>query len=696
MMVGASLLLVSTAAAEPDGELDTAFGSGGWASLYDLGSSYIWDMALQPDGKIVVAGDSYDWNGSTAVALDFAIVRLTSSGALDSSFGTDGIVELDLGGDDVAYGVAIQPDGKIVAVGADGSGTWQIVRLTDAGGLDPDFDGDGKVSVDFGTSGAAGSVAVDDDGKLVVGGRIGSGTGADLAVVRLTTTGTLDTSFSGDGKTTIDFGTQEGNGGHVGIQSDGRILVAGRTGVLPGAGDLAIARLTTSGDLDTSFSGDGKQTVDFGGAEQLADMVLQSNDRIVLAGLSGAGDAVLARLTTAGALDASFGTGGKVTTDLGGTDSPGGLAVAGDGRIVVAGDTSVGGEEDAWVARYLSNGSLDPSFSGDGKAVFDEVANGKFITPVVVQPDGRILIAGGLSSDLAGSLPWLGTAARLTGSSSSSSRRPPADFDGDGDTDVSVFHAGSQFGEWNILGQPPFPQLWGAATDIPVPANYDTGPVTRLAVFREGTQSGEWYVPGLPAQQWGAPTDTPVPGDYDGDGDGEPAVFRAGAEFGEWYVQGQPPFPRLWGLPTDIPVPADYDGDGDMDIAVFRRGAQFGEWYIQGQPLILWGSPSDMPVPADYDGDGDTDIAVFRRGSTYAEWYVRGGAPFVLWGSPSDLPMPGDYDGDGDADIAVFRRGTTFGEWYIQGEPLQLWGGRCDTPLPLPYHLLELLPASGC
>jgi hypothetical protein len=89
-------------------------------------------------------------------------------------------------------------------------------------------------------------------------------------------------------------------------------------------------------------------------------------------------------------------------------------------------------------------------------------------------------------------------------------------------------------------------------------------------------------------------------------------------------------------------------------------------------------------------------VAVFRAGSQFGEWYVRGGAPFVLWGSPSDLPMPGDYDGDGDTDIAVFRRGAQFGEWYIQGKPLQLWGGRCDTPLPLPYHLRKLLPTGGC
>jgi hypothetical protein len=89
-------------------------------------------------------------------------------------------------------------------------------------------------------------------------------------------------------------------------------------------------------------------------------------------------------------------------------------------------------------------------------------------------------------------------------------------------------------------------------------------------------------------------------------------------------------------------------------------------------------------------------VAVFRAGSQFGEWYVRGGAPFVLWGSPSDLPMPGDYDGDGDMDIAVFRRGAQFGEWYIQGQPLQLWGARCDTPLPLPYHLRKLLPTGGC
>ncbi len=225
-----------------------------------------------------------------------------------------------------------------------------------------------------------------------------------------------------------------------------------------------------------------------------------------------------------------------------------------------------------------------------------------------------------------------------------------ADFDGDGDTDLSVFRPSQ--GGWYMQGQPPFPQIWGASGDLSVSADYDGDGSTRhrrlpkRALVRQGQ-------PPYP-QIWGQAGDVPVPADYDGDGDADIAVFRNG----HWYVQGQPPYPQIWGQAGDVPVPADYDGDGDADIAVFRNG----HWYVQGQPPYpqIWGQAGDVPVPADYDGDGDADIAVFRNG----HWYVQGQPPFPqIWGQAGDVPVPGDYDGDGDADIAVFRDG----HWYVQG-----------------------------
>ncbi len=257
---------------------------------------------------------------------------------------------------------------------------------------------------------------------------------------------------------------------------------------------------------------------------------------------------------------------------------------------------------------------------------------------------------------------------------------PVADFDGDGDTDLSVFRPSE--GAWYMPVSPPS-RSSGGSGDLSVSADYDGDGSSDIAVFR----NGHWYVQGQPPypQIWGQAGDVPVPADYDGDGDADIAVFRNG----HWYVQGQPPYPQIWGQAGDVPVPADYDGDGDADIAVFRNG----HWYVQGQPPYpqIWGQAGDVPVPADYDGDGDADIAVFRNG----HWYVQGQPPFPqIWGQAGDLPVPGDYDASGDADIAVFRDG----HWYVQGQPPfpQIWGGVCDIPQPLPYAARSLISRPGC
>ena len=144
-------------------------------------------------------------------------------------------------------------------------------------------------------------------------------------------------------------------------------------------------------------------------------------------------------------------------------------------------------------------------------------------------------------------------------------------------------------------------------------------------------------------------------------------------------------------------MPGDYDGDGDSELATFHRGPVYGEWSIQDQPLQIWGYADDIPVPADYDGDGDTDIAVFHPGALYGEWSIQDQEPFSrLWGLANDIPVPGNYDSDPAIELATFHRGPVYGEWSIQGQDLQIWGGRCDIPLPLPHALFELLPAGWC
>ena len=160
-------------------------------------------------------------------------------------------------------------------------------------------------------------------------------------------------------------------------------------------------------------------------------------------------------------------------------------------------------------------------------------------------------------------------------------RTPVVDFDGDGDSDRSVF------------------------------------------------RKGAWYVHGQPTAFLGAAGDVPVPGDYNGDGKVDRAVYRNGA----WYVAGQPTV--YLGNSTDIPVPGDYDGNGTTDRGIYRRSV--GGWYIQGQPTVFLGLNSDVPVPGDYDGNATTDRAIWRP--SVGGWYVQGQSNVFL-GVNGDIPLP--------------------------------------------------------
>jgi hypothetical protein len=257
----------------------------------------------------------------------------------------------------------------------------------------------------------------------------------------------------------------------------------------------------------------------------------------------------------------------------------------------------------------------------------------------------------------------LGATARLA---------PVADFDGDADTDISVFRAGS--GAWYVKDRPTV--YHGLAGDAAVPANYDADPETDIAVFRPS--NGAWYLQGQPTAYHGRNGDIPVPANYDADPEADLAVFRPAN--GGWYVQGQAPV--FFGRDGDIPVPGSYDTDADVDLAVFRPST--GAWYVQGSPTVYFGRSGDIPVPADYDGDGDTDIAVFRPSS--GAWLVQGQATVYL-GAKSDVPVPGYYDAGPTADMAVFRPSN--GGWYRPGQATVYFGRSGDAPLPLPHAIRQ-------
>jgi uncharacterized delta-60 repeat protein len=346
-----------------DGSLDTTFGTDGvttFASDSPSAPTSEAGVALQADGKIVMGDDG------------FAVARYNSDGSLDTSFGTGGTVRGSGVGTSLAYGVVVEPDGKIVA--SEDGFNFGLTRFDSNGNLDPSFGVGGKVTASFGGSVSiqAHSLVGQPDGKLVVAGRADIAGDNDFALVRYNTDGSLDATFGSGGKVTTDFGSESDEAFSVTLQADGKIVVAGVTTNSLGA----LVRYNADGSLDASFGTGGKVTTDLASSLQKPETVkIQSDGKIVVAGysLTGPGantDFALVRYNSDGSLDSSFGSGGKVLTDIGASvDQANSVVIQPDGKILVVGASGTGGvgPADLALVRYNSDGSLDTSF-GNGDA----------------------------------------------------------------------------------------------------------------------------------------------------------------------------------------------------------------------------------------------------------------------------------------------------------------------------------------
>jgi uncharacterized delta-60 repeat protein len=357
-----------------------------------------WDSAmsvkLQPDGKILVSGHSWNWPIN-----DFALARYNKNGTLDMSFDNDGKLTTDIG--DSGYSIAVQADGKILVAGLSyGLGRdFGLVRYNIDGSLDATFSEDGKLTTDFnGFDDYCTSLTVQSDGKILAVGDIMNGSNVDFGLVRYNADGTFDTSFDGDGKLTTDMGEYE-LGRSVALQGDGKILVAGwMKAYADHADQICLIRYQSDGTLDTSFSGDGIVIDQIGYNSSATSMIVQADGKIVVAGSCwGEGfDFILLRYNSDGTLDTGFSGDGLVTTDFGGSDMGNSMCLQSDGKLVVAG-TSDG---DFVVARYNTDGSLDTGFSDDGKLITD-LGGTDSAQSVTVQSDGKIIVAGACNSDFA-------------------------------------------------------------------------------------------------------------------------------------------------------------------------------------------------------------------------------------------------------------------------------------------------------
>lgn len=639
--LGFFLALLVTASAAP-GDLDLSFGGGGKIITTGNYSSHletIFSMAIQPDGKIVAVG-----RGSLGQGNDFAVVRYNPNGSLDTSFGGSGIVVTPVGDNtwDIALAVAIQPDGKIIA-----AGTGALVRYNNDGSLDTLFGSGGKVIASFGIA----DVALQTDGKIVAAGSVSN----DFVVARYNANGSLDASFGSGGTVMTVFNEFQGAAA-VAVQADRKILAAGFTGYCDQKNqacfyDSALARYNTNGSLDTSFDGDGIITIDDGIVGGYSAVVIQPNGRIIAAGGDGYGFVVV-RYDVDGSPDSSFefdpfySSGGRASS----------VALQSDGRIIVSGSMVVGPNWDFALVRLNTDGSFDTSFDGDG-IVTTDLGNAEWANDVAVQTDGKIVVAG--ETNYGNELRDFALARYQGGARAS---RTLFDFDGDRRADVSVFRPSDRIWYLNQSSNGFSATQFGLSTDKLTPSDYDGDGRTDISVYRDGT----WYWlnstdNSFNARQFGLASDIPVPSDYyTGGGLSELAVYRNGT----WWILNL--FNNQintiqFGLATDKPVPADYDGDGRADQAVYRNG----EWHLnrstQGYSVFNWGGETDRPVEADYDGDGKTDPAIYRDGT----WYVLGSLQGWLqfdWGLPSDVPTPADYDGDGKSDPAVYRNGI----WYLR------------------------------
>lgn len=393
-----SLMVLPLSVLAAQGDVDASFGTEGLV-LTDInsGADSLSSIAIQADGKILAVG-------SLNTSNDSVVVRYNSTGTLDTSFAGNGKFTVVSSSVDLSKGLALQPgiNPKIIVIGQSlfgGDYDFAISRYNSAGGVDSSFGGGGLVETNFGagTDDVAHAVAIQGDNKIVVAGVTSSGADTDFAVARYNSTGVLDSSFAVGGILTTDINVSSEDSAHDLFILDGKILVAGSSN-----GDFTIARYNSAGVLDTNFDDDGIVTTDFGGTEEGWSLAADSDGNILVAGTSNVGgdnDFAIARYNSAGVLDTNFGVDGLVISDFGGDDQSFDLVIQKDGKIVLAGYSDISGARDFVVARYNTSGNLDTSFGTEGKLIYDINTSTDEFRSLGLLNDGRIIAAGTTNSD---------------------------------------------------------------------------------------------------------------------------------------------------------------------------------------------------------------------------------------------------------------------------------------------------------
>ncbi|MBX3716708.1 MAG: VCBS repeat-containing protein [Burkholderiales bacterium] len=562
---------------DPSGNLATAnFGNTG-RTIHTMGTGFAEALALarQPDGKFVSAGYAVVGPGN----IDFALARYSENGHLDASFGTGGVVITPFGAlNDVAQAVAVQPDGRIVAAGYTRVGSLfdiAVARYNADGSLDATFGTGGKAVIPASASNDQGAaIALTRDGKILVAGVILDGANENIAVVRLTATGALDTTFATGGIASIDIAGGTDRGWGIALQRNGKILVAGQ-GFDGAAVGFAAVRLNDDGTRDASFGANGVRTIDITGSFDLARAVaVQPDGGIVLAGIAGVNAAAVRLL--------------------------------GDPRKVTQADANDDGRDDLY---WRDGGTGLAWWQMDGATVGSTAFQ-------VVGAEWQLVDTGDFNGDRKADLVWRNT------------------NDGsvyvwmlDGTTVVSAESPGAVGLEWALAGAA---DLDGDGRADLVFRNATTGQVYAW-LMSGGTILGQGPIAN-PGPEWQI-IDL---ADFDGDGKADILWRRTtdGLVY-TWWMDGlairfafsiASLDPALW----QLVAAGDFNADGIADLLWRSTAGDTWVWLLDGAGGVTAGGLGNpggawsIRAVGDFDGDGRDDLLWRHTDGTTYLWKLKG------------------------------------------------------------------------
>jgi len=568
----------------------------------------------------------------------FGSATPAADGDFDLTFNFVGFRFFDCGPGELLKDIAVQPDGKIVSLTAINDGTtgykFALYRLNRDGSTDNSFGSSGLLIPQFPAEALQRyphAIAVQPDGRILAAGRYVDAAGENMLLIRLNANGTWDSSFGTSGRVVLDFSGAFDEARALSIQPDGKIVIAGIS-IGPTGDEFAVARYNSDGTPDTSFDSDGRVVTVQIGVNQVNAVAIQPDGKIVAGGTTGANQASIVRYNANGSLDPSFSGDGIVSLTFGTASEINSLRIQWDGKIVLGGFIDEGSGRDFLLVRLNSDGSLDPSFGTGGKVVTPIGPAENEAAKIALQPDGKIVAAGFASNG-------------------SNIDYAVARYNPNGTLDASQLFGSetSLFGSGGIVTSSFGQSDYGASVAIqPDGAILVGGYNTSSVIARYSSVRPKLF-------------------DYDGDGKSDISIFRPSN--GQWWLNRSTAgtIAHTFGNSTDRIVPADYTGDGKTDVAIYRPGS--GEWFIlRSEDYSFYSFPfgvsTDRAAPADYDGDGKADAAVFRASN--GTWYIQrssGGTTIQGFGTSGDFPVPADYDGDGKADIAIFR--PSLGQWWL-------------------------------